>query len=153
MIMTQACVIRRAKVDDIDALVRLLSVLFAIETDFIIDSQKQRTGLLLMLAETEQCCILVAEYKKEVVGMCTGQRLISSAEGGLKVILEDLIVDKKQRGMGIGSALLAVMESWAASCGAKRLDLLADQRNQPALDFYCQRQWENTKLTALQKRL
>jgi GNAT superfamily N-acetyltransferase len=146
-------VIRRAERRDIEALVELLATLFTIETDFTIDAQRQQQGLLLIMERAEQCCIMVAECDNQVVGMCTGQVLVSTAEGGLKVIVEDLVVAAKQRGCGLGSLLVAAVEQWAVNCGATRMDLLADQRNRLALDFYQQRNWQCTELIALQKRL
>jgi len=151
--MRQTRVIRRAEMRDIDVLVKLLTALFTIETDFIIDEQRQHKGLSLMLQQPEQCCVMVAECDNQVVGMCTGQLLVSTAEGGLKVIVEDLVVAAEQRGCGIGSALVAAVEQWAVNCDARRMDLLADQRNRPALEFYQQRNWQRTELIALQKRL
>ena len=62
-------VIRRAKIDDIDILVELLTTLFTVETDFIIDTEKQQKGLLLMLEQNVQGCIMVAERDKKVIGM------------------------------------------------------------------------------------
>jgi len=145
--------IRRAKTDDIEILVELLINLFTIETDFVIDTQKQQKGLLLILEENEQGCIMVAECDKKVVGMCSGQLLVSTAEGGLKVIVEDLVVAKDNRGSGIGSALLMEIQKWAISCGASRMDLLADQRNHLALNFYNEQNWKKTEMIALQKHL
>ncbi|MDF2570851.1 MAG: GCN5-related N-acetyltransferase, partial [Sporomusa sp.] len=42
---------------------------------------------------------------------------------------------------------------WAVGQGAKRLDLLADQRNQAALDFYQRVGWFQTDLVCVQKKL
>ena len=151
--MSKNSVIRRAEIRDIGALVDLIGVLFAIETDFTVDIQRQRQGLFLMLEQPERCCIMVAEFDGRIVGMCTGQLLVSTAEGGAKVIVEDLVVAEKQRGHGVGSGLVDAVEKWAKGCGAKRMDLLADQRNHLALDFYCRREWQRTELVSLQKRL
>lgn len=151
--MSNNLVIRRAKKDDIIILVDLLTNLFSIETDFSIDKQKQQKGLLLMLEQTEKSCILVAECGERVVGMCTGQLLVSTAEGGLKVIIEDVVVERDNRGLGIGSVLLLEIEKWAINSGATRMDLLADKHNQKALNFYDNQKWKHTELIALQKHL
>jgi len=145
-------IIRKASSLDINDLVELLTVLFTIETDFTIDTARQRKGLSLMLERPDQSCIIVAEYNNKVVGMCTGQLLISTAEGGLKVLVEDLVVNVDHRGSGIGSRLLSEIEKWSTECGAKRLDLIADYRNKPALNFYRKENWQTTELVALQKR-
>jgi ribosomal protein S18 acetylase RimI-like enzyme len=144
--------IRKAEIKDIDELGKLLSELFTIETDFVIDIKKQQNGLSLILKNTEQCCIMVAECAEKVIGMCTGQLLVSTSEGGLKVVVEDLVVDADYRGYKVGSKLLSSIENWAASCGALRMDLLADKRNLAALNFYEKHDWKRTQLVALQKK-
>lgn len=145
-------IIRKANSLDIETLVELLTVLFTIETDFTIDTELQRRGLSLMLKRPDQSCILVAEYNTKVIGMCTGQLLVSTAEGGLKVLVEDLVVQVDFRGSGIGSKLLFEIQKWATQYGAKRLDLLADHHNSQALNFYKKENWLITELVALQKR-
>lgn len=151
--MNQNIVIRRAEMDDIDMLVELLTSLFTIETDFSIDPQKQQKGISLMIEQTDKICVLVAEHNKRVVGMCSGQLMISTAEGGFKVIVEDVVVKEDKRGLGIGSALLSEIQKWAVSCGTSRMDLLADKRNNSALNFYKQQNWKQTEMIALQKHL
>jgi len=145
-------IIRKANSLDIETLVKLLTVLFTIETDFTIDTELQRRGLSLMLKRPDQSCILVAEYNTKVIGMCTGQLLVSTAEGGLKLLVEDLVVNEAYRGSGIGSNLLSEIEKWATKYGATRLDLLADSNNTSALNFYKNESWQTTALVALQKR-
>ncbi|KOA18485.1 acetyltransferase YpeA [Clostridium homopropionicum DSM 5847] len=149
----QNIVIRRAKDKDINCLVELLTVLLTIETDFIIDTKQQKKGLPIMLEQSNQCCIIVAEHEGQVVGMCTGQLLTSTSEGGLKVILEDLVVAAEHRGRGIASLLVNAVEEWVVKNGALRIDLLADRRNIPALNFYKKHNWNSTELIALQKYL
>lgn len=151
--MKQNIEIRKAKKEDIDILVGLLESLFVIETDFSIDIQKQQKGLSLILEQSDRSCILVAECNEKVIGMCTGQLLVSTAEGSLKAIVEDVVVVEDKRGLGIGSALLLEIEKWAIGCGANRIDLLADQRNHRALNFYNNQKWKRTELIALQKHL
>ncbi|WP_242846796.1 GNAT family N-acetyltransferase [Clostridium homopropionicum] len=106
-----------------------------------------------MLEQSNQCCIIVAEHEGQVVGMCTGQLLTSTSEGGLKVILEDLVVAAEHRGRGIASLLVNAVEEWVVKNGALRIDLLADRRNIPALNFYKKHNWNSTELIALQKYL
>ncbi|MDD5632890.1 MAG: GNAT family N-acetyltransferase, partial [Methylococcales bacterium] len=74
--------IRTAKPSDIPQLVELLKALFTIEADFNFDQDKQACGLELLL-NSDKDCILVAELlgERRVLGMCTVQTLISTAEG------------------------------------------------------------------------
>jgi ribosomal protein S18 acetylase RimI-like enzyme len=151
--MTSEVVIRKAVSTDMDAMIELLRLLFAIETDFVFDGERQRLGLASLLQMKNTACILVAERSRQVVGMCTAQLLVSTAEGGIKAIIEDVAVSEGCRGQGIGTQLLTAMEEWAVKHKAKRLDLLADRRNKLALDFYQQLGWQKTELVCLQKKL
>jgi ribosomal protein S18 acetylase RimI-like enzyme len=144
--------IRTAKPSDIPQLVELLKELFTIEADFDFDQDKQTCGLNLLL-NSENDCILVAELFSDnrVLGMCTVQTLISTAEGGAVGLLEDLVVAADFRYQGVGAKLLAEVVNWAECQGLKRLQLLADKNNRPALDFYQKQGWESTQLVCLRK--
>jgi len=144
--------VRTANPSDIPQLVELLKELFSIEVDFDFDQDKQACGLNLLL-NSEKDCILVAELlgDNKVLGMCTVQTLISTAEGGPVGLLEDLVVAADFRHQGIGAKLLAEAVNWAECQGLKRLQLLADKNNLPALNFYQKKGWESTQLVCLRK--
>ena len=63
------------------------------------------------------------------------------------------MVARNERNCGIGLALLSEIQKWAISCGASRMDLLADKRNNSALNFYRQQNWKRTEMIALHKKL
>ena len=144
--------IRTALPSDIAQLVELLQELFAIETDFVFDPVKQTKGLNQLL-NSDKDFILVAESSNvnKVVGMCTIQTLISTAEGGQVGLLEDLVVAAGFRHKGIGTKLLAEAVNRAECQGLKRLHLLADKNNLPALNFYEKQGWQSTQLVCLRK--
>jgi GNAT superfamily N-acetyltransferase len=143
--------IRCARGDDGPALVALLSELFSIEADFRPDPERQRRGLALMLADPASRVVLVAERAGTVIGMVTGQLVVSTAEGAPSALVEDMVVQASARGAGVGRALLAAVEAWAAGRGATRLQLLADRENAPALDFYRRAGWRGTQLVCLRR--
>ncbi len=143
--------IRRASAPDLEVLVRLLGQLFAIEADFLANEQKQRFGLTMMLDDPERRAVLVAERDGAVVGMVTGQLVVSTAEGGLSALVEDMVVDEVERGRGAGRALLDAIERWSRERGATRLQLLADWENAPALGFYERMGWRATQLVCLRR--
>ena len=142
-------IIRAAEPRDLDALLGLLESLFSIEADFEFDASKQRAGLSLLIGGA---CVLAAEREGRVVGMCTVQTVISTAEGGPVGWVEDVAVAPDCAGQGIGRELLAQAEAWAAQHGLTRLQLLADRNNAPALGFYGHLGWSRTDLVALRKR-
>lgn len=144
--------IRKARFEDIEAMLDLLGDLFSIEKDFTFDADKQRKGLQLLIAD-DRCCVLVAEQQQNVVGMCTVQTMISTAEGANVGLVEDLIVDQQERGNGIGKKLLFAIEEWARRQGLTRLQLLADHTNHSTLNFYGLSGWNKTGLVGLRKIL
>lgn len=140
--------LRPARSEDIPGLVALLHLLFTLEADFAVDPARQEEGLRLLLADG-RALVLVAEHQGRVVGMVTGQLVISTAEGGPAVLVEDLVVDHGQRNLGLGRALLDGLSAWARDRGATRLQLLADRDNQAGLAFYRHIGWQTTALICL----
>ena len=144
--------IRYAYADDIEAMTGLLSELFAIEDDFIIDSAKQREGLELLLQKPD-AKILVATYSDHVIGMLSMQSLISTACGTRVGLIEDMIVSSEFRRRGIGRLLLDSMIEEAVQLGYVRLSLGADRRNDAALDFYKTFEFKSSNMGLLYRNL
>lgn len=155
--MSAACIIREARTGDLDALTELLGLLFALEADFGVDARRQRGGLERMLDQGQPRLVLVAEAPNgeggQVLGMATAQAVISTAEGGPALLVEDVVVRPEARGRGIGRALLARIDSWGLRLGATRLQLLADRDNAPAFDFYRACGFHPTNLVCLRRIL
>jgi len=153
--MTAACTLREARTTDLDALVELLGLLFTLEADFTADTRRQRDGLLRMLEGAKNRLVLVATIPGDeagaVVGMATAQVVISTAEGGPALLVEDVVVRPETRGQGIGRALLARIEAWGLRLGATRLQLLADRDNAPAHAFYRACGFHPTNLVCLRR--
>jgi GNAT superfamily N-acetyltransferase len=150
--MDRNVVIRKGRLSDLEDLVALLRDLFLIEADFTADAGVQRQGLLLMLEAGPDRRVVVAEADGQVVGMGTAQTLVSTAEGGPVGLVEDVVVQSGYRDLGLGRRLLQAIEQWARARGLRRLQLLADRTNVPALRFYDKTGWKTTQLICLRKR-
>lgn len=144
--------IRRANYSDLKSMIRLLRILFSIETDFEVDESTQQGGLEMMLGNYTERCIIVAEINQQIVGMCTAQILVSTAEGARVALIEDLVVEDAFRGQGIGKGLLLAIEGWSIAQDVRRLQLLADRNNTRALEFYKSMNWRYTQLVCLRKK-
>ncbi|SCY66903.1 GNAT family N-acetyltransferase [Desulfoluna spongiiphila] len=144
--------LRQAREGDIGQLVSLLGVLFALEQDFTIDPEIQGRGLRMLMG-LEGSVIQCVESGGRIVGMCSAQCLVSTAEGGLSALVEDLVVAEDHRGKGLGAMLLSSVEIWAESHGALRLQLLADQTNLEALGFYNRMGWRETRMVCRRKTM
>jgi GNAT superfamily N-acetyltransferase len=140
---------KEADESDIDDLVSLLSDLFTIEKDFNPDLSKQKTGLNLLVKNHTSATIQVAKNASgKVIGMVTAQLVISTAQGAASAWIEDMVVDAKHRGQGIGRQLLQRTLDWAKEHGATRAQLLVDLENTEALGYYKHLKWESTQLQA-----
>ena len=145
-------IIRPAQNDDVEAMTGLLQELFKQESDFTPDPVKQLSGLKQLLT-SPTAIIFAAEYDGEIVGMCTVQKVISTAEGGMSGLLEDFVVTPRCRDCGIGQSLIVFAEKWAINQGLVRLQLLAEGDNIAALRFYDRAGWQKTGLICRRKIL
>jgi GNAT superfamily N-acetyltransferase len=144
--------IRTACTPDLDAMVGLIEQLFALEPDYGFDAAKVRRGLGLLLNSEETAALWVAELDGQVVGMCSAQIVISTAEGGRVAWVEDVVVRHDLHGSGIGRRLLDAVSTWAKRHGISRLQLLADAENAAALNFYRRLDWQTTRMICLRQR-
>ena len=145
-------IISHAKPSDIKPMAGLLAELFAIETDFPIDEEKQIQALSQLVPDA-MCDVIVAKDGGELVGMATMQPVISTAEGGYVGIIEDVVVTKSYRGKHIGTQLIAYLEASAVKKGFKAVKLLADKNNVSALHFYKATGFAQTHMMMLRRRL
>jgi GNAT superfamily N-acetyltransferase len=146
--------VRPALQADIPRLADLLDELFSVETDFTPHRERQERGLgILVGRQPGMSLVLVAEVSGIVVGMATVQLLISTAEGGRVGLVEDVVVDRRHRGKGIGRRLLSGIADWARTRDVTRLQLLADRGNSAALRFYHAAGWTPTSLVCLRQSL
>ncbi len=121
---------------DLEALADLLAELFALESDFRPERDKQLRGLRLILDNPQIGRLFVLRVDQQVAAMANALVTISTAEGGPVLLLEDVIVKAALRGGGLGRRLVEHVCEWAAGAGMARVTLLADRDNAAALAFY-----------------
>jgi GNAT superfamily N-acetyltransferase len=138
-----------AGLDDLPALQKLLGELFAREHDFQPDTEKQACGLGLILDDSKRGQLFVARQGGEVIAMASILITVSTAEGGLVGLLEDVIVAKPHRSHGIGRQLLDYVLHWCRQQGLLRLTLLTDHDNHAALAFYERAGFSRSEMTVL----
>lgn len=139
--------------DDLPQLAGLLAELFTLERDFSCDEDRQLRGLRLILDHPGQGRLFVARDGAKVAGMINALITISTAEGGRVLLLEDVIVDEKYRGKGLGRELVAHVLAWAALENMTRVTLLADRDNRAALRFYEKLGFCSSNMSVLRKSL
>ena len=128
--------IEPATLEDLPQLVELLMALFKEEADFAPDRQKQEHGLRLILEQPNRGRIFVLRTDHKAIGMVNLLFTISTAEGGLVVLMEDVIVHPQHRRQGYGGMLLDHAINFAKERGFKRITLLTDKISAESQDFF-----------------
>src|SRR5947207_14000881 len=87
--MSENVVIEPATEADLDELSQLLGELFAQESDFRPDKDKQLRGLRLIFEQPSRGRVFVLRLDGSIVGMINLLFTISTAQGGLVMLLDD----------------------------------------------------------------
>lgn len=147
MILKNNLVISEAKKEDIPYLVLLLQQLFTIEKDFIFDAKKHEQGLHLLIEDSNNI-VTIAKFEDEIIAMVTIQIIISTAVGAKVGLIEDFIVHDDYKSLGIGSHLFAHIQQKAQEKNLKRLQLVCDNHNENAKEFYTKKAFKKSNLSA-----
>src|SRR6266852_5013539 len=129
-------VIEPATQADLDELSELLGELFAHESDFRPDKDKQLRGLRLIFEQPSRGRVFVLRRNGAIVGMINLLFTISTAEGGFVMLLDDLVVHSKYQGHGYGSKLLNHAIEFARQKNFLRITLLTDRPENLAQEFF-----------------
>src|SRR5438552_13563563 len=101
--MSEKVVIEPATEADLDELSELAGELFAQESDFRPNKDKQLRGLRLIFEQPNRGRVFVLRREGAIVGMINLLFTISTAEGGFVILLEDRVIHKSFRDHGYGS--------------------------------------------------
>src|SRR5437667_3213582 len=136
MVEQENVVIEPATEADLDELSEMLGELFAQESDFRPDKEKQLRGLRLIFEQPSRGRVFVLRRDGVIVGMINLLFTISTAEGGFVILLEDLVIHKEYQGHGYGSKLLEHAINFAKQKNFLRITLLTDRPENIAQEFF-----------------
>jgi GNAT superfamily N-acetyltransferase len=134
--MSGNVIIEPATEVDLDELSELLGELFAQESDFRPNKDKQLRGLRLIFEQPNRGRVFVLRRDGAIVGMINLLFTISTAEGGFVILLEDLVIHKEYQGHGYGSKLLNHAIDFARQKNFFRITLLTDRPENLAQEFF-----------------
>ena len=103
-------------------------------------------GRLRSLAHFPVALALVATMNDEVVGLITSHVFPAIHSAQPVAWITSLVVSTEHRGKGVGSALVARAEQWAADNGAARVAVTSGLQRESTHGFYEQRHYERTGL-------
>ena len=99
-------------------------------------AQALSRALDLFLARPEIGFVWLAMLGDTAVGACVVCQAISTSRGGLVAKLDDVTVDKRSQGRGVGSAMLAALADHLRTGGFLRIDTACHRDNEGAWRFY-----------------
>ena len=128
-------IIREALSKDMSKVLELIKELatFEKEPDAVIVTEKQLINDGFSRLPKFKC--FVAQINQEIVGMALGYPRYSTWKGPT-IHLEDLIVTKSKRGLGIGFKLFSKFIHYAHELNVKRIEWVVLDWNKSAIDFY-----------------
>ncbi len=136
-------IIRRAKIEDFDSILKLQLELEDTECKFdtnlierCYDTKEGKKRLRKRIKSKTQV-FLVAVSNNEVVGFVDGRIMDEAIWYKEKVgILEHICVRKENRRKNVASNLIKAFEREIVNMGAKYIQILAFPENKPAMDLY-----------------
>jgi len=132
--------IRTAVSQDSEALLELADELIPLE------DRSSREVMLKKSLQDPNCKIYVAEVDDKVVGFIDIHVFPDFVEGAPIAIIQNLIVEKNYRKMGIGSKLLKRAVEESEKQNAAELHVWTEFENQQAISFYTEHGFEKRAL-------
>ena len=125
-----------ATIEDLPDLVELVSELMDLQVDFMSNPEAHERGLALILEQPNRGRIFVLRNDDRIFGMVNLLFTISTALGGLVILLEDFVIHPNHRGQGYGTLLLDYVKDFAKQKKFKRITLLTDKLSSESQNFF-----------------
>ena len=142
-----------ATLEDLTQLIQMAMDLFEMEGDFEPSHEKQERGLKLILEEPSRGRIFVLRNDDLIIGMVNILFTISTAEGGLVLVLEDFFIHPSHRGQGYGSKLLDAVREFALAKDFRRITLLTDKISEESQRFFTKNGFVFSKMIPMRLHL
>lgn len=128
--------VRRADLDDLPALLRLVEAYWDLEGIAGFDHASAAEQIRFVLSKPDLGCIWIALAEKDVVGYIIVVHVFSLEHVGLTAEIDELFVEPACRRQGVGRALLEAAEEWSVRAGCRNLSLQVGRDNDAARNFY-----------------
>ena len=128
--------VETATIEDLDQITELVMELLELQDDFSADREIQKRGLQLILEQPARGRIFVLRNDHRILGMVNLLFTISTARGGMVILLEDFIIHPTHRGQGYGAILVDHVKNFASKKGFSRITLLTDKISADSQKFF-----------------
>ena len=143
--------VRKATLDDLKSLNKLLKALFEQESEFKVDKKLQTKGLKKIIKSKNLGDIFVYEKNGKVIAMVNVLYSYSTALGQKVATLEDMVVLKKYRQKRYGTKLLRSVLKKLQKSNVARVTLLTDFDNDKAHEFYKKQGFKKSSMVVFRK--
>jgi len=143
--------VRKATLDDLKSLNKLLKALFEQESEFKVDKKLQTKGLKKIIKSKKLGDIFVYEKNGKVIAMVNVLYSYSTALGKKVATLEDMVVLKKYRQKRYGTKLLRSVLKKLQKSNVARVTLLTDFDNDKAHEFYKKQGFKKSSMVVFRK--
>jgi len=99
-------------------------------------SERDLRETLAKLINSPNCFVLVAEDDDKIIGLLTMWVRPTLFHGAGSALIDELIVDKSYRGVGVGEALVKSAFAKAKSRSCIEIEVSTERTNQKAMEFY-----------------
>ncbi len=129
--MKKIFIIRKARLSDLNSILLLLYQLSPVDVvNNIKKSNKQYAAILKRIINDNNYILIIAKYKNNIVG--TGMLLVQlnlSHSGRPYGHIENIVVEKNMRGLGIGKNLIKYLVSQSIKIGCYKVILNCVEKN------------------------
>jgi GNAT superfamily N-acetyltransferase len=132
---SESLTIRAATRADVVVLVALMSEFYA-EANFTLPHAAASAAFTTLLASPELGAVWLAEVNERAVGHVVLTVAFSMEYGGRRGFIDDLFVEARFRGRGVGAALLAAARAGAVDRGLRALVVETGLEDHPARSLY-----------------
>ena len=140
-----------ATIEDLPELLQLVAELMNIQDDFMLMPEAHERGLAMILEQPNRGRIFVLRNNDRIFGMVNLLFTISTAMGGMVILLEDFVIHPNHRGQGYGQMLLDYVVDFAHKKNFKRITLLADKMGAESQNFFKNEGFEYSNMIPMRK--
>lgn len=128
--------IETATIEDLEEITDLVMELMEMQGDFTPVYDNQMHGLRLILEAPNRGRIFVLRNDHNIIGVVNLLFTISTAVGGMVILLEDFNIHPDHRGQGYGTMMLSHVRKFAKDKKFIRITLLTDKISAASQNFF-----------------
>ena len=128
--------IETATIEDITEITDMVLGLMESQDDFKANRDTHEHGLRLILESPSRGRIFILRNDHHIIGMVNLLFTISTAAGGMVILLEDFIIHPDHRGQGYGGLLLDHVRQFGRDKNFLRITLLTDKISAASQKFF-----------------